>query len=740
MRGPKRPLYLMVALASCLVMATYNYFENRSVFYDEIGSEDILHREKEILVSLRIAQLLGERGRVDEIKERLEQARINRDIDYYIATQKGRTVFWGTADGTFESLLADYKPGVDYITKDVSFRAEMVNRDLLVMVGINKQSDVAFALYMKHYRRQFIEESLIFGLLGLAVFFYYSRDLLLLVASFRSKDRKSFRLIKTKSRESEILAQGLMGYEASVELLQNKSERLERQVLPSLKKEILSGRVPPYDFDCTLVRTDINNFSTIYNAHDVTTFMSVINSFFVEVTEIVARHRGLVHEFVGDEVIFYIKDDDTQNSFMAATAVIFEINHIAQRYSANTMQAYGYPFTVKSSLAHGTIRFGPLVNGHSIAGAVLIETVRILSHVVEKDGNVICFDSAHLSRLSGLVKARETMSVQLKGFNGLRRLVVAESRDSIEMVLNRLTLNSVENLTYYRSDSDLIKIIKYLQSQMKDSSNLHELAFKSRFDLVNGVLKLLREFPVATSTQNLSDASGIQSELAALIETCHGKLRETHFKQASVLISNILMLTQNLIPHSRLENDLALMLKSFLQDSDSRVVSSALESLTYFRAPVDSNIYRTLLEKALYNADNRIVANALVQEGMLDLSAMVIRQLRSMVVSTEPGECASALFVIGELARYHRLRDLVYYSTHVEFKRLLLQLPIYAIHSDKKIRKQTWLAAKKAADSEIIDALFKKIDTSGDSTLIAEAHQVFETAYFPLPVASKKSA
>ena len=736
----KRPLYLMVAVASCLVMATYNYFENRSVFYDEIGSEDILHREKEILVSLRMAQLLGERGRVDEIKERLEQARINRDIDYYIATQKGRPIFWGTADGTFESLLADYKPGVDYITKDVSFRAEMVNRDVLVMVGINKQSDVAFALYMKHYRRQFIEEALIFGFLGFAVFFYYSRDLLLLVGSFRNKDRKSFRLIKTKSRESEILAQGLMGYEASIEQLQNKSERLECQVLPSLKKEILSGRVPPYDFDCTLVRTDINNFSTIYNTHDVTTFMSIINSFFGEVTEIVARHRGLVHEFVGDEVIFYIKDDDTQNSFMAAMAAIFEINHVAQRYSTNTMQGHGYPFTVKSSLAHGTIRFGPLVNGYSIAGAVLIETVRILSHVVEKDGNVICFDSAHLSRLSALVKTRETMSVQLKGFNGLRRLVVAEARHSIETVLSTLTLNSVANLTYYRSNDALIEILKYLQSQVIDSSSLHELGFKARFDLINGVLKLLREFPVATSMQNTSETSNIQSLLTELLDTSQNKLRATHFKQAGVLISNILMLTQNLVPLNALENELALMLKSFLQDSDSRVVSSALESLTYFRTPVDPDIYRTLLQNALQNADNRIVANALVQEGMLDLSPMVIRQLRLMVVSTQAGECASALFVIGELARYHRLRDLVYYSTHVEFKELLSKLPSYATHSEKKIRKQAWLASKKAADSEIIEALFKKIDTSGDSALIAEAHQVFESSFLPLPVVSKKSA
>ena len=80
-------------------------------------------------------------------------------------------------------------------------------------------------------------------------------------------------MIKTRSRETEIFAQGLIGYEASVEALKERNERLDRQVLPSLKKEVLSGKTPPYDFDCTMVRTDINNFSTIYNTHDVTIFI-----------------------------------------------------------------------------------------------------------------------------------------------------------------------------------------------------------------------------------------------------------------------------------------------------------------------------------------------------------------------------------------------------------------------------------------------------------------------------------
>ena len=95
------------------------------------------------------------------------------------------------------------------------------------------------------------------------------------------------------------------------------------------------------------------------------------------------------------------------------------------------MHGNGYPFTVKSSLAHGRVRFGPLVNGFSLAGSVLIETVRILSHIVEKEGNVIYFDSSHLNWISALFTVEESLQTQLKGFHGTRTLFACRSRKTL---------------------------------------------------------------------------------------------------------------------------------------------------------------------------------------------------------------------------------------------------------------------------------------------------------------------
>ena len=106
-KGRKRPLYLMVALASCLVMALYNYFENRAVFLDELGTADVLHREKEILVNLRLAQLLGRQHGFDELKDRLEQARLNHDIDLFHRALQRRASFLG--HGRWKIRISDFK-------------------------------------------------------------------------------------------------------------------------------------------------------------------------------------------------------------------------------------------------------------------------------------------------------------------------------------------------------------------------------------------------------------------------------------------------------------------------------------------------------------------------------------------------------------------------------------------------------------------------------------------------------
>ena len=169
--------------------------------------------------------------------------------------------------------------------------------------------------------------SLLAALPAWAVDPFTLKDITLMVREIRKGKRGKIGSIQARSAESQLFLQGLTGYARAVSDLEAENVRLGRQVLPSLQKEIHSGRKPPYDFNCTMVRTDINHFSTIFNTHNVTEFMATINEFFVGVSHIVSRYKGYVYEFIGDEVIFYFKVGGRQDSSVLSVYVSSRISN-----------------------------------------------------------------------------------------------------------------------------------------------------------------------------------------------------------------------------------------------------------------------------------------------------------------------------------------------------------------------------------------------------------------------------
>lgn len=695
--GKKKPLYLILGITMALAVAAYSLYENWAVTLDDYA-DYILKREKYIRTYAHIGETLGSLNKLEELRLLLIEARDERYIDYFILQYKGEPLYWGTADGKIGALDTNFEvlnemvvnPGASYLTVPV-------RESLLLTIGINKSETGYFRELMAKYYPLLIEQALAVVLISVSVFLYFLHDILQFLNLLSSRDKRRFKKIKTKSRESEILAQGLASYEQTVDALTLQNQTLGRQVLPSLKKEILSGKKPPYDFDCTMVRTDINNFSSIYNNHDVGQFMAVINSFFEDVSHIVSRYKGLIHEFVGDEVIFYFKDEDHENSFMIALAAIRDINAVAGEYHKRTMQEDGYPFTVKSSLAHGTIRFGPLVNGYSLAGSVLIETVRILSHVVEKEGNVVYFDSANLKRVSELFDVREASRVQLKGFNGTRTLYSCGACRSVASVLGGLSESTVHDLTYYRSDSDICQALEHFRTKSAEVSP----------SLLSQAIQVMRDFRVTKSDRSVRDHL-IQwmDDLSSASETCGSRpLHRT--------LSATVMLAINLVSRENYDQEFEGRLSGFLGDGDKRVVANVLEVMTHFKSDTDEDFLRRVLTQD----NNRVAANALVHEGIHDLSPFVVKQLRKMLKGKSPAYTASALFAIGELAAYHRSHDVVYYSTHIEFLQLVQMLPTFVSHNDPMVRRQALIAAKKAQEAKVLQAILAQA-TEPDSQLL----------------------
>jgi hypothetical protein len=490
---------------------------------------------------------------------------------------------------------------------------------------------------------------------------------------------------------------GLTGYAQAVEDLQAENVKLGRQVLPSLKKEIHSVRKPPYDFECTMVRTDINHFSTIFNTHNVTEFMATINEFFDSVSRTVARYGGLVHEFVGDEVIYYFKDDEHENSFAIALSAIREINELAERFNASTQQARGYGFTVKSSLAHGKVRFGPLVGGFTIAGSILIETVRILGFIVEKDENVVYFDGVNSKRLGPVISGEERMQVKMKGYQSEISLHQYLNHQSLQKVLDGLSIASISHLSYYRSDFDLKLIIENLCSQ--SAARPIEVTLKA--------IRILRLPYIAQPT--LAMAPEIRAWIAELSREFEGDL----YPGAGKILSAAVMLYLNLVPREHFNQQDRELLTELLSSADRRVVANTVEVLTHFSASVSVKRVRALRD------DLRIAANTLIHEGNEEITASVLKKLKTLLKSKKASEAASGLYALGELAMIHRSRDFAYYSAQVDFQALLSDLDLYAQHATTMVRRQALAAARKSANAELIDRIRLHVKDS-NSELLAE--------------------
>jgi HEAT repeat protein len=167
------------------------------------------------------------------------------------------------------------------------------------------------------------------------------------------------------------------------------------------------------------------------------------------------------------------------------------------------------------------------------------------------------------------------------------------------------------------------------------------------------------------------------------------------------IVSAALKLFENLVPKAELTEAMRDLLRKATDVKDRRVAANALDTLTYFHRQDDSK----WTERLSVHPDNRVAANALVYEGVRSMSPIVKKRLAKMLKAKDPVSRSSALYALGEIAAYHRSSDIVYYSTQVDFHRLVEKLSTFAIDADSRVRKQALIALRKCDDRAVIEEL-----------------------------------
>jgi adenylate cyclase len=702
------PILLLLVMGISALFLAFTYDHQKKVLKDTYGLI-VKDNEAALETYIKLGSELGSKALFDELNSALEEARNAHKIDFYILQYQGHALWFGEKSGNLDRIDIQYPIANDLmVTNEISFRSEMIGDGYQLTLGVEKDFDAYFQQHRRRFIESMLQEMIYTFLIVIVVAFYSLRDIMLMVREVKRGKKGQLAAIKSNSAESELFKKGLSGYAQAVADLEAENVRLGRQVLPSLQKEIHSGRKPPYDFECTMVRTDINHFSTIFNTHNVTEFMATINEFFDEVSRIVARYGGLIHEFVGDEVIYYFKDEEHANSFAVALSAVRDVNDLAARFHRSTMAARGYPFTVKSSLAHGKVRFGPLVSGFTVAGAVLIETVRILGHIVEKDENVVYFDGINVARIDGFIATIDRLRVKMKGYQSEIALHQYVSHEPLSRVLQTLTPETVERLGCYRSDPALKQIIE----DLRDGATLRPL------ETTLMAIRVLRDAHIARAEEKLGPP------LRDWIYDLADHFANETFDGSGKVLSAVVKLYINLVPHEDFTPDDREALTALLSSEDRRVVANTVEVLTHFSASAEG---AGLPPVSAIRRDLRIAANSLVHDGREDLSPHVVKSLRALLKSKRPNEIASGLYAVGELAFLHRTRDFAYYSAQVDFQNLVDQLDTFAQHTTTMVRRQALIAARKAAHEGVINKIRHHVQDSGSELLAEELRRYLDT-------------
>jgi len=701
-------IYVLYGMTILTVVSAFDYYANlwdwRS-FYDSWYARRADALNDEALVG---SSFMAARKSHEELADFLESRRRTWGID-----------FWAVYRGTdvVESSLTDEELKIYRFDLAMSDRRVEISSDRRFAYAVEAlDGGEKLVVGVRYDKKRFLQDNLIdrgaviiryclgLFLVCLAVFAFFFRDFMKSIGELARRGRRSYKGIGARSREADMLVRGLATYDERASELKKEKELFIWQVLPSLRTELMSGRPPPYDFGCTLVRTDINNFSTIYNTHPVEEFAATINDFFTEVSHVVARYNGLVHEFVGDEVIFYFKDEDCGSSVLAALSAIRDLNGIASGFHQMTMRDRGYAFTVKSAFAHGRLRFGKFVNGYGIAGPSLIESVRIISQIHEKEENIIVFDSRHRAAVENSVECEFYASTKLKGFPDERHLYSYLRHQPIEKLLEAPEF--AESLRYYRSDHDIGAMIEWARASRRRAGDPKRIA---------RVIGLMRQVPVTRSQGE--PAKRLKSwieELLAEVKNVNGQAADEQLRT----LASILRLTENLVPPAEFTREYEDLLRSALLIEDRRVVANALDALMVFRRDYEPS----LLDRLARHLDNRIAANALIHEGIRDINRFVIKRLVKLMSSKNPANVASALYAFGEIAAYHRIQDPVYFNTQIAFQRLAENIPALVSHGDARVRRQAFSAARKLGDAKLIAMVWQAVGASASLADEAREH------------------
>lgn len=615
-------------------------------FYYNVSNmvADIIHDKQSQMIYVednQVPQLVTENTNL--ITQNLMKAKDLGLIHFFILQKDAEVVSSYSSNGDVGSLNADFKVFNQILeTKNISFRTIKIFNYRLT-VGIFQNRNDIILQTLKDLKGPILRDILMVTLFLSFIVYVFLKDIIDLSKILSAKNRSEMKNVKAVSKEAHTLLQAAKSYETTKKTLEYENRVYTESLTPAIVHEMKSGKKAPYSFQTSMIRVDLNGFTQIFLDKKDEYVTDMMNTYFVRAREIIERYNGLVYQYVGDEIVFHIKEGRA-NSQAMAMACLRSIFEIAQDIEDHLPTGADHYFKVKGSFVLGKIRFVPQDSGFGLSGLPLIESARLLSQVEDKKHSSVTFYTSSTEQVQSLAKIAESKEALLKGFDNPISISKSTEFYTVKEVIKS---GSINLLNYFRGDRDLVMIYEYLGECLSKKDE------KTFFQ----VFSILKHFKVRHTT--FEQVHSFEKLLAMAID------RNRAGNVSEKALASVISLCSNLIPAAFVQESLLEMLTQCLEHKDPRTQANAIIVLGDLAKDV------RFLRKYIYAKHNRVSADALLVSGKENFDTELAIKLNEFLESKNPLFKASGSFVVKHLADYYKSTDPIFFETNPDLRELL---------------------------------------------------------------------
>jgi class 3 adenylate cyclase len=198
-------------------------------------------------------------------------------------------------------------------------------------------------------------------------------------------------------------------------------ETFGKYVSPEVRDEILSGRLSleGQALEATILFADLRDFTAWVEANDPQEVVRDLNRYFTEMNEAIRRHRGLVLQFIGDEIeaVFGAPVADPAHAEMAVRAAL-EMRERLARLNAARERAGKPPLRHGIGIHTGRVLAGNIGSSERLSYALVGDPVNLASRIQDLNkqfGSDILVSGTARRRLDGAFELAPLPAVRVKG-------------------------------------------------------------------------------------------------------------------------------------------------------------------------------------------------------------------------------------------------------------------------------------------------------------------------------------